>query len=252
MFINFFVSGVCLLFFIALSWQVANAQVNFSVDYAKTIGKNTGFWKACGYDFLFKIVNEPEGQTFLDRAQKLNTVKYFRTHNTFSNSSSGDKKAGGSICGKVLTIDEKGIYHYDFSLVNKTFHEYVKRGMKPIVEFDFYPDGFSAKNSSKTNDESFESHEGPPVSWVKWQELLNKFMKNLVTEFGENELKTWYFEVWNEPDGWDRKILPDFYKLYDVFAHTVKSFNSDFKVGGPGCFNLSFLKDWTAPVKPRK
>jgi xylan 1,4-beta-xylosidase len=224
--------------------QATSAQVNYTVDYSKTIGKNTGFWKACGYDFLFKIVNEPEGQTFLDRAQKNNTVKYFRTHNTFSNRSTGDKKAGGNICGKVLTIDEKGQYHYDFSIVNKTFKEYVKRGMKPIVEFDFYPDGFNAKSASKTNDELFESHDGPPVSWEKWQELLDKFMQNLIKEFGEDEMKTWYFEVWNEPDGWDRELIPDFYKLYDVFAHTVKSYNNKFKVGGPAAFNLPFLKDF--------
>jgi len=228
---------------IVISLQVTRAQVNYTVDYSKTIGKNTGFWKACGYDFLFKIVNEPEGLTFLDRAQKYNTVKYFRTHNTFSNRSVGDKKAKGSICGKVLTVDEKGKYHYDFSIVNKTFREYVKRGMKPIVEFDFYPDGFNAK-SSKSNDESFESKEGPPVSWEKWQELLDKFMQNLIKEFGVDEMKTWYFEVWNEPDGWDRELLPDFFKLYDVFSHTVKSYNTDFKVGGPGCFNISFLKDF--------
>ena len=229
---------------IVISSQITRAQVNYLVDYSKTTGKNTGFWKACGYDFLFKIVNEPEGLTFLDRAQRYNTVKYFRTHNTFSNRSAGDKKANGSICGKVLTVDENGQYHYDFSIVNKTFREYVKRGMKPIVEFDFYPDGYNAKSATKTNDELFESHDGPQVSWEKWQELLDKFMQNLIKEFGEDEMKTWYFEVWNEPDGWDRELLPDFYKLYDVFSHTVKSYNNDFKIGGPACFNISFLKDF--------
>lgn len=217
--------------------------VTFKVDLSKSVGKNTGFWKAIGYDFLFKIVNEPEGQEFLGRAQKNHSVTYFRTHYTFNNQSGADKKAGGSVCGKVVTIDDQGITHYDFSTVNKTFREYVKRGMKPIVEFDFYPDDFAAKGKS-LNDESFESNEGLPANWEKWQELLNKFMQNLISEFGIQELKTWYFEVWNEPDSWSRNMLPDFFRLYDVFSSTVKSFNPDFKVGGPACYNLYFMKEF--------
>ena len=42
-------------------------------------------------------------------------------------------------------------------------------------------------------------------------------------EFGEEELRTWYFEVWNEPDGMLFKNMPVFLETYDIFAHIVKS-----------------------------
>ncbi len=171
-------------------------------------------------------------------------MRYFRTHYTFNNRAPGDEKAGGNICGNVVFKDQDGNVRYDFSTVNKTFHEYVRRGMKPIVEFDYYPDGFSQSSSRNVNDEALEARSGPPVSWKEWQDLLDRFMQNLVDEFGKEELKTWYFEVWNEPDGWPKEELPVFYRLYDVFAHTVKSYDQDFKVGGPACYNLWFMKEF--------
>jgi xylan 1,4-beta-xylosidase len=221
-----------------------NSGAEYTIDVNHIAGENHEFWKAIGYDFLFKIVHEPEGQEFLDKAGSDKTVRYLRTHFTFNNRASGDLKAGGSIGGNVVSSDVNGNIQYDFSKVNRTFREYVKRGMKPIVEFDFYPDGFSEKSSQNRNDEGFESHSGPPASWEDWKKLLDNFMQNLVDEFGTEELKTWYFEVWNEPDGWKKEDIPDFYRMYDVFAHTVKSVHPDFKVGGPACYNLWFMKEF--------
>jgi hypothetical protein len=40
-----------------------------------------------------------------------------------------------------MTLHADGTADYDFSRVNRTFREYVSRGMKPVVEFDFFPDG---------------------------------------------------------------------------------------------------------------
>lgn len=222
----------------------SKTRAEYTVNTNEIIGTNHEFWKAIGYDFLFKIVNEPEGKEFLDRAQKNNSVRYFRTHYTLSNRSSADERAGGNVCGAIVTKDDKGNIQYDFSKVNKTFHEYVKRGMKPIVEFDFYPDEYSANSTQKRNDESFEARSGPPADWDEWQKLQDRFMQNLVSEFGKDELRTWYFEVWNEPDGWTRKDLPVFFRMYDVFAHTVKSYDTDFKVGGPACYSLYFMKEF--------
>ena len=214
----------------------------FSVDCGEVAGDNHGFWKAIGYDFLFKIVNEPEGAEFLDRARKNNSVRYFRTHYTFSDHTVVEKRAGGNVCGRVIRRGTDGKISYDFSLVNRTFREYVKRGMKPIVEFDYYPDGYSASTQASRNDESLEARTGAPADWGQWQELLDAFMKNLMEEFGAEEMRTWYFEVWNEPDGWSYEEVPDFFRLYDVFAHTVKSCDPGFRVGGPACYNLYFMK----------
>ena len=71
----------------ACKQKTETSPVIFNVDVSKTIGENTGFWKAIGHDYLFKIVNEPLVQEFLDRAQKKHSVIYYRTHFTFNNKS---------------------------------------------------------------------------------------------------------------------------------------------------------------------
>jgi xylan 1,4-beta-xylosidase len=116
--------------------------------------------------------------------------------------------------------------------------------MKPIVEFDFFPTGMGKEFGAEMNDEFFDSKRGEPADWDAWEELLDKFMQNLVDTFGKEELRTWYFEVWNEPDGWPIEHMGIFHRLYDVFAHVVKSYDPDFKVGGPACYHIYFLRDF--------
>ena len=44
------------------------SSVEYTVKVNSIAGENHEFWKAIGYDFLFKIVHEKEGQEFLNRA----------------------------------------------------------------------------------------------------------------------------------------------------------------------------------------
>jgi xylan 1,4-beta-xylosidase len=244
-FFAFIILGVCLPPLL-VSGETRTSRSSFQVDASEVVGDNHEFWKAIGYDFLFKIVNEPEGQEFLDRAAASRSVRYYRTHYTFNNATWVDHRAGGKVGGQSVHLQEDGTVRYDFSIVNKTFREYVKRGMKPIVEFSLYPDGFAKKEAR--NDESFGAPSGPPKDWDLWQEVLHRFMQNLVEEFGHEELKTWYFEVWNEPDHWSKEEMPDFFKLYDMFAHTVKSYSPEFRVGGPACYHMYFMRDFLEHV----
>jgi xylan 1,4-beta-xylosidase len=218
---------------------------SFTIDTATVKGPNTRFWSAIGYDFLFKNVHEPAGQALLDRGKDTGAFTYLRSHFTFNNSSpKGDAKAGGNICGRVMTFAEDGTPVYDFTHVNNTFQEYVKRGMKPIVEFDFFPDGLCVTEEEVANDEGFSAVTGEIKDWGLWGELLNAFMKNLEEVFGPEELKTWYFEVWNEPDHWPEELTQQLYKMYDLFAKVVKSYNREYKIGGPGCYKLFYLKEF--------
>ena len=75
--------------------------VKFSVDAAAVAMENRQFWRAIGYDGLFKLVHEPAGQFLLDRGAAKRTIKYLRTHCTFSNSDPADAKFGGNVCGRT-------------------------------------------------------------------------------------------------------------------------------------------------------
>jgi xylan 1,4-beta-xylosidase len=57
-----------------------------------------------------------------------------------------------------------------------------------------------------------------------------------VARYGQQEVESWYWEVWNEPDGF-YLIAPDakreYFKMYDVAAAAVKRALPTARIGGP-------------------
>ena len=215
-------------------------ETTFTIDARKIVGENSEFWKAAGSDHLFYHVTRPSGQSLLDRMEATKSHKFLRTHHTFVQ----DIKKGVLRGQNVYSEDKNGNPVYDFSNVNKVFGEYVKRGLKPVVEYDYLPKQLENKTNegSNGNDEGMKMKNMGPNNWKKWSDLMKATTQNFIDVFGEEEVRTWYFEVWNEPDGWPMDQLDVFYKMYDVFVDAVTSINDEFRVGGPACYHEYFLR----------
>ena len=230
------------LIFLVISFltKAQKPETTFTIDVGEVVGENTEFWKAAGSDHLFYHVTRPSGQALLDRMEATKSHKFLRTHHTFVQ----DMKKGVLRGQNVYSEDKKGNPVYDFSNVNKVFGEYVKRGLKPVVEYDYLPKLLENKTNSgsKGNEEGMEMPNVGPNDWKKWSDLMKAATQNFVDVFGEEEVQTWYFEVWNEPDGWPLDQLDVFYKMYDVFVDAVTSVNDEFRVGGPACYHEYFLR----------
>lgn len=63
---------------------------------------------------------------------------------------------------------------------------------------------------------------------------------HLVERYGKEEVESWYFEVWNEPDfrtpwiyGFWTGSDQDYFRLYDFAAEAVKAVDPKLRVGGP-------------------
>ena len=135
---------------------------------------------------------------------------------------------------------------YDFSNINKVFQSYIENGIKPIVEYDYLPELLinNVVESSRGNDEGMTIINTGPNDWKKWSDFMKAITQNFIDEFGIEEVRSWFFEVWNEPDGWPNDQLDIFYKMYDVFVDAVKSVDSELRVGGPACYHEYFLKSF--------
>jgi len=218
----------------------------FKIDANKTIGKNSQFWKASGTDLLYYLAEKPSGQALFQRMQKTNSCVYLRNHYTLT----GHIREGVEVGIEVYSEDENGKPVYDFTRVNRIFGEFVKYGLKPVVECDYMPKGLTSReiDTSVGNDEGMSVRNSGPEDWNKWRDLLVAFTRNLVETFGAKEVRTWYFEVWNEPDGWPQSDIQTFYKLYDVFVDAVTSVDPKLKVGGPACYHEWFLKNFLEHV----
>ncbi len=198
--------------------------------------QNDRFWAACGLDELFAFSLTEAGEFLTDRMQTKGTCRYVRNHFTLNREIIRGRRCGGD----VYSEDAQGNPIYDFTWINDVFRRIVDKGMKPIVEMDYMPDPLVGSSGGVTQ-EGFgykQTNRYCPNDWDKWDALSKAFVQNLAETFGPEEIRTWYFEVWNEPDSWKVDDWKEFYRLYDVFAEAVKSVDSELKVGGPACFRM--------------
>ena len=218
--------------------------MQYTVHYDRSAGENTKFWRAAGLDHLYFLTKEKSGQALLDRAAATGTIRYVRNHYALSSYTLRSIPVGGD----VYSEDENGNPQYDFSKINSVFAEYVKRGIKPIVEYDYVPYELLSDRNQRLLDEGHPVSNCGPNDWDKWRDLMYAFTVNLRDTFGLEEIRTWFFEVYNEPDAWPTEDVDTFYRMYDLFAHTVKSVDASLRVGGPGCFREHFLKGFLEHV----
>ena len=201
--------------------------------------KNDKFWAACGSDELYPMAYSDEGEFLMARMEKTGSCRYVRNHYALNFEIQSGIRCGGD----VYTEDENGNPVYDFTWINGVYRNFVKHGIKPIVELDFLPDKLTGSGGNVTQEGTEEEYTNRfyPNDWNKWSGLLKTFVRNLADEFGIEEIRTWYFEVWNEPDSWPIESWDMFYKLYDVFVDAVTSVDDKLRVGGPACFRQPFM-----------
>ena len=132
----------------------------------------------------------------------------------------------------VYAEDKNGVPVYNFQYVDALFDSILNTGMKPFVEFGFMPDKL------KSNEKTifwWKGNISPPKDHDKWSALIEALVKHWTARYGEEEVKQWYFEVWNEPnlDLFFSGTQADYFKLYERTARAVKSVSPAYRVGGP-------------------
>lgn len=133
----------------------------------------------------------------------------------------------------VYTEDSKGNPVYNYMYIDVLFDFLQSIGMKPFVELGFMP---SALASGAKTIFWWRGNVTPPKDYGKWAALVKDLTRHFTERYGAEEVKTWYFEVWNEPnlDGFWAGTQQDYFKLYTYSAKAIKSINAAYRVGGPG------------------
>ena len=77
---------------------------------------------------------------------------------------------------------------------------------------------------------------------------MTAFVKFLLRRYGKEEVESWYFEVWNEPDLaiFFKGKQPDYFRLYEATARAVKKVDENLRVGGPSSSACLWIKDFNA------
>ena len=146
--------------------------------------------------------------------------RYLRFHGLLS-----DEMA---VCAKA----EDGKLLFNWQYIDLVFDEMLKRGIRPLVELGFMPD---CLKSGDTTIFWWKGNVTPPENLARWSELITALTRHVTARYGREEVKRWYFEVWNEPNlpGFFTGTQSDYFALYDATAEAVKSVAAAYRVGGP-------------------
>jgi xylan 1,4-beta-xylosidase len=237
-----------------------NSPVTIAVDTSTRVGPMHPFWAWFGHDEP-NYTYTPNGTKLLSSLQELSPVPvYMRVHNLLT---SGDSRAAlkwGST--NVYTEDAQGHPVYDWTTLDRIVDTYRSRGMKPFVQLGFMPEALSSappglpyRHFWKPGDPYNDIYTGwtyAPKDYRKWESLCFEVTKHLVQKYGREEVDSWWFEVWNEPDigYWSGSVGPsragdplaaqksqtrrdEFNKLYDYAVEGVRRALPGARIGGP-------------------
>jgi xylan 1,4-beta-xylosidase len=113
--------------------------------------------------------------------------------------------------------------------------------MKPLVQIGFMPEALSAKPQPyrhywKPGDPYQDIYTGwahPPKDYNKWRELIYQWALHCLQRYGNKEVESWYWEVWNEPNiSYWQGTLEEFCKMYDYAADGLLKAIPAAKIGG--------------------
>ena len=158
----------------------------------------------------------------------------------------------------VYQEDKQGHPTYNWQYIDELFDFLESIGMKPFVELGFMPNALASGSQTIF---WYKANVTPPKDYAKWEAFIAAFVRHATERYGVEEVRSWYFEVWNEPNltgFWigttGGKSAADFtpiaraeyYKLYATTARAVKSVDASYRVGGPATAGSGWIDETLA------
>ena len=229
-------------YFLLLCFGISFSQqspVFIQVDASKSVGNMKTFWSFFGYDEPNYTYRE-NGKKLLTELKQLSPATvYVRTHNLLTSkgkSQGPDLKWGFT---DAYNEDANGKPFYNWTIVDSIIDTYIQRGMKPLMEIGFMPKDLSIKSEPYEHTWSqggniWTGWTYPPKDYNKWRELVYQWATHSIERYGKQEVTTWLWEVWNEPDiGYWSGTFEEYCKLYDYAVDGLKRACPECTIGGP-------------------
>ncbi len=187
-----------------------------------------------GSDYPGTLIRE-DSQSQLKVAVDELGFRYIRFHAIFHD-----------VLGTVRAENGKTVY--DWSQIDKLYDDLLTKHIKPFVELGFTPQALASSENAIFYWKGNTSHPDP----AGWRDLVSAFIRHLEERYGKQEVQSWYFEVWNEPNlsgFWEGADQRAYFALYDLTANTIKAIDPALKIGGPATAGAAWIPEFLAHVK---
>ena len=228
-----FVLGSTVLLVTAQSQQIPPRRI--IVNIGNAAGEIDHFFDlSVGSDYPGTLIRDDSQAQLKLVADELG-FRYIRFHAIFHD-----------VLGTVRIENGKTIY--DWSKIDQLYDDLLARHIRPFVELGFTPKALATSQNSIFYWNGNTSHPDP----AGWHDLVDAFIRHIEERYGNEEVRTWFFEVWNEPnlsgfwEGGDQKA---YFELYDLTARAIKSIDPALRVGGPATAGAAWVPEFLAHVK---
>jgi xylan 1,4-beta-xylosidase len=220
---------------VASSAGTAQGARHIDVDVAKATKPLDRFFDlSVGSDYSATL-SRPDSQAQLKTAVDELGFRYIRFHAIFHDA--------------LGTVEQgpDGRISYDWTGIDKLYDNLLARRMKPFVELGFTPQALKTSENKIFWWNGNTSHPKPEA----WHALIDAFVRHLEQRYGKAQVRSWFFEVWNEPnlDGfWEKADQPAYFRLYDDTARTLKAVDPQLRVGGPSTAGAAWVPEFLVHV----
>jgi xylan 1,4-beta-xylosidase len=150
----------------------------------------------------------------------------------------------GLLCDDMGTLmDERDLLLYSFYNADQIWDFLLSIGMKPFVELSFMPTTLASGDTTVFH---YRANVTPPKDYKQWATLIHKLVAHWVQRYGVEEVRTWFFEVWNEPNlktFWP-STQANYFKLYRCTLQAIKEVDDRLQVGGPATAKDEWIEEF--------
>jgi len=180
----------------------------------------TPYWRVCVGGGRVAEALRADFQKHLELVQHEMPFQYIRMHGLFHED--------------MMVYHEKdGRPILNWQYVDLVYDHWLSIGIRPFVELSFMPYDLASGDQTVF---WWRGNITPPKDWSRWEWFIEQFIQHIIERYGVEEVRRWYFEVWNEPSldvFWKDADFAAYMELYERTTHTVKHIDPQLRIGGP-------------------
>jgi xylan 1,4-beta-xylosidase len=144
----------------------------------------------------------------------------------------------------VCVHNGAGGAEFAFLYIDQVLDYLLEIGVRPFVELGFMP---TALASSDNTVFWYNGNTSPPRRMSDWTDLVGAFAQHVVARYGLAEVRSWRFEVWNEPNlSFWAADQAAYFAFYTATAHALKRVSGELRVGGPATAQFQWIPEFLA------
>lgn len=161
-------------------------------------------------------------------------------------------RAVGMLCDELRVIgDDPAAFfapkprpkHVNWQVVDYVLDELLELGIKPLFTTSFMPTELA---SGAQTCFATRSNVTLPKDWTAWTRLIEDAVRHQIQRYGREEVRSWQFEVWNEPNlsGFFAGDRDAWHRLWRETWTAIKRVDPELRIGGPSTARGEWLEEF--------